>query len=76
MMDIEAHRIMILFHQGILPARAEIPLTEAISEVLKLLYNTANRSIKIQYAHKKRREGLTDSDIALLLHSTPTTINR
>jgi transposase len=60
----------------VLPDRVEIPLTEAISEELQLLYNTANRSMRIQYAHKKRREGLTVSDIALLLHSTLTTINR
>ncbi len=60
----------------VLPARVEIPLTEVISEELQRLYNTANRTMRIQYAHKKRKEGLTVSDIALLLHSTPTTINR
>jgi transposase len=58
------------------PARVEIPLTETITEEMKALYNTANRSLRIQFAHKKRKEGLTVADIALLLHSSPTTISK
>lgn len=58
------------------PARVEIPLTEEISEEMKALYNTANRSLRIRFVHQKRKEGLTISDIALLLHSSPTTIKR
>lgn len=58
------------------PARIEIPSTETISEEMKALYNTANRPLRIRFAHKKREEGLTVSDIALLLHSSPTTIKK
>lgn len=43
---------------------------------MKALYNTANRSLRIKFAHEKRREGLTISDIALLLHSSPKTIQK
>lgn len=56
------------------PARVEIPLTESVTDEMKALYNIANRSLRIKFAHKKRREGLTISDIALLLHSSPKTI--
>lgn len=58
------------------PARVEIPLTESITDEMKALYNTANRSLRIKSAHEKRREGLTISDIALLLHSSPKTIQK
>ena len=43
---------------------------------MKALYNAANRSLRIKFAHEKRREGLTISDIALLLHSSPKTIQK
>ena len=58
------------------PARVEIPATETISEEMKALYNTSNRSLRIRFAHKKRKEGLTVADIALLLHSCPTTVRK
>ena len=58
------------------PARVEIPLTEAISDEMAALYNTVNRALRISFAHKKRKEGMTVSDIALLLHSSPTTIRK
>ena len=58
------------------PARVEIPLAEAVSEEMAALYNTANRPLRIKFAHKKRKEGLTVSDIALLLHSSPATIRK
>ena len=58
------------------PARVEIPLTEGVTDEMKALYNTANRSLRIKFAHEKRREGLTISDIALLLHSSPKTIQK
>ena len=35
-----------------------------------------HRNIHIKFAHEKRREGLTISDIALLLHSSPKTIQK
>ena len=46
------------------PARVEIPLTESVTDEMKALYNTANRSLRIKFAHEKRREGLTISDMA------------
>lgn len=58
------------------PARVEIPLAEPVSDEMATLYNTANRPLRIRFAHKKRKEGLTVSDIALLLHSSPTTIRK
>ena len=58
------------------PARVEIPLTEAVPDEMAALYNTANRPLRIRFAHKKRKEGLTVSGIALLLHSSPTTIRK
>ena len=58
------------------PARIEIPLTEEVSEERKALYNTANRPLRIRFAHQKRKEGLTVSDIALLMHSCPTTVRK
>lgn len=54
----------------------EIPLAESIPEEMVALYNTANRPRRIRFAHKKRRVGLTVSDIALLLHSSPATIQK
>lgn len=58
------------------PASVEIPLAEAASDEMAALYNTANRSLRIRFAHKKRKEGLTVYDIALLLHSSPATIRK
>lgn len=43
---------------------------------MKALYNTANRPLRIRFAHQKRKEGLTVSDIALLLHSCPATVRK
>ena len=51
---------------------ASIPVQMCIRD----RYNTANRSLRIKFAHEKRREGLTISDIALLLHSSPKTIQK
>lgn len=59
-----------------LPARVKIPLAETIPEEMVALYNTANRPLRIRFAHKKCKEGLTVSDIALLLHSSPATIQK
>lgn len=46
------------------------------SEEMKALYDTHNRTERIRFAHKKRSEGYTVGDIALLLHSCITTINK
>ncbi len=51
-------------------------MAEAISDEMAALYNTANKSLRIRFAHKKRKESLTISDIAQLLHSSPTTIRK
>ncbi len=58
------------------PARIEIPLTEEVSEERRTLYNTANRPLRIRFAHQKKECGLTVSDIALLMHSCPTTVRK
>ena len=56
------------------PARIGLPLTEEVSGEMKTLYNTANRPLRIRFAHQKRKEGLAVADIALLLHSCPATV--
>jgi predicted transcriptional regulator len=43
---------------------------------MQALYDTSNRAQRIKYAHKKRKEGLTISKIALLLHSGTTTVSK
>ena len=48
-------------------------LIKGLSEAIN---NTSNRSLRIRFAHKKRKEGLTIADIALLLHSCPTTVRK
>ncbi|MCI8872261.1 MAG: hypothetical protein HFH51_05300 [Lachnospiraceae bacterium] len=58
------------------PARIEIPLSEEVPEERKALYNTANRTLRIRFAHQKRKEGLAASDIVLLMHSYPTTVQK
>ena len=57
------------------PSRLAIPATSQNME-MQVLYDTRNRSERIKFAHKKRTEGYTVNDIALLLHSSATTINR
>ena len=39
------------------PARVEIPLAEEVSEEMKALYNTANRPLRIRFAHQKEKKG-------------------
>lgn len=36
------------------PTRVEIPLTEAASGEMEVLYNTANRTLRIRFAQKKK----------------------
>lgn len=57
------------------PSRLVIPVVETNSE-MQALYNTRNRAERIRYAQKKRVEGYTVNDIALLLHSAATTIKK
>lgn len=58
------------------PSRLVIPSTKDQNPEMQALYNTRNRSERIRFAQKKRSEGYTINDIALLLHSGTTTINR
>lgn len=58
------------------PARLEIPNIQEVPKEVEVLYNTANRSQRIRFAQKKRAEGLTIEEIALLLHSTTKTVQR
>lgn len=57
------------------PSRVAIPATCSSPE-MQILYNTANQAERIQFAKRKRAEGYTISDIALMLHSSATTISR
>ena len=57
------------------PSRLTIPATVQNPE-MQALYNTRNRAERICFARKKRKEGYTVNDIALLLHSSATTISR
>lgn len=57
------------------PSRLTIPATVQNPE-MQALYNTRNRAERIRFARKKREEGYTVNGIALLLHSSATTISR
>lgn len=57
------------------PSRLVIPATME-NPALKALYDTRNRSERIAFAHKKRAEGYSINDIALLLHSATTTVQK
>lgn len=57
------------------PSRLVIP-TLTPNKEMEALYNTRNKSERIRFAHQKRNEGYTINDIALLLHSATTTIQR
>lgn len=56
------------------PSRVEIEATSEPTEEMNCLYNTANRSQRIRYAHTKYKEGLTMQEIAYLLHTSAGTV--
>lgn len=59
------------------PARLEIPATNATQNPeMQVLYDTRNRAERIRFAQQKRKEGYTLNDIALLLHSSVSTIKK
>ncbi|WP_242649463.1 ISL3 family transposase [Clostridium kluyveri] len=59
------------------PSRLEIPATSTtLSPEMEALYNTRNRRERILFARKKYKEGYTQSEIALLLHSAISTIGK
>lgn len=64
------------YMRRLFPSRLVIPSTTTQNEEMQALYNTRNRSERIRFAQKKRSEGYTVNDIALLLHSAKTTISR
>lgn len=57
------------------PSRLVISATSQNAE-MQALYDTRNRTERIHFAHKKRQEGYMTDDIALLLHSSPSTIRK
>lgn len=57
------------------PSRLAIPVN-TINPEMEALYDTRNRVERIIFAQKKRSEGYTVNDIALLLHSSTTTIRK
>lgn len=58
-------------------SRLVIPATIATqNKEMQALYDTRNRRERILYAQQKRKEGYTKTDIALLLHSSITTISK
>ena len=57
------------------PSRLVIPASSADPE-REALYDTRNRAERIIFAQKKRNEGYTANDIALLLHSSTTIIQK
>lgn len=63
------------YMRSLFPSRLPIPASARNPEMDALL-NTRNRAERIQFAHKKRNEGYPINDIALLLHSSPTTIRK
>lgn len=64
------------YMRRLFPSRLVIPATTTQNPEMQALYNTRNRSERIHFAQQKRTEGYTINDIALLLHSSTTTINR
>ncbi|WP_455950147.1 transposase [Eubacterium sp.] len=57
------------------PSRLIVPATKVNPE-MEALYDTRNRAERIIFAQKKRSEGYTVNDIAWLLHSTKTTVQK
>lgn len=57
------------------PSRLVIPATVSNPE-MQALYDTRNRRERILFAQKKRGEGYSINDIALLLHSASTTVQK
>lgn len=58
------------------PARIEIPATATMrTPEMQALLDTRNRVQRIHFVRTKYKEGLTINEIALLMHSSLTTIN-
>lgn len=63
------------YMRRLFPSRLTIPAATADPQ-MQALYNTRNRAERIAFAHRKRNEGCTINDIALLLHSATTTVRK
>lgn len=57
------------------PSRLSVPV-DKVNPEMQALYDTRNRAERIMFAHKKRKEGYTINDIALLLHAGTTTVKK
>lgn len=65
------------YMRKLFPSRIQIPATSSMqTPEMQALFNTANRVERIRFARQKRSEGYTVNDIALLLHSSVTTITK
>ncbi|MHC1719241.1 MAG: transposase [Clostridiaceae bacterium] len=65
------------YMRHLFPSRLAIPAIQTnLSPEMQALYNTRNRGERIRYAQQKRMEGYTINDIALLLHSSESTISK
>jgi hypothetical protein len=61
----------------LVPSRLSVPATQSTKNPkMQALYDTRNRGERIRYAQLKRKEGYTINDIALLLHSSESTISK
>ena len=58
------------------PAKLEIPAVTVQSPEIKQLLNIDNRSKRIRFAHEQKEAGMTVYEIALILHCTPTTVEK
>ncbi|MCR5754147.1 MAG: transposase [Acetatifactor sp.] len=58
------------------PAKIEIPAVTVQSEEMKRLLNINNRKQRILFAHEQKQLGLTNQEIAMLLHSSLKTIDK
>lgn len=64
------------YMRKLFPSKLLISATTVTHSEMKALYDTHNCAEKIRFAYKKWSEGYTVGDIALLLHSCITAINK
>lgn len=64
------------YMRRLFPSRLVIPASEVQNPETLALYDTRNRTERIRFAKQKRMEGYCINDIALLLHSSVTTVRR
>ena len=64
------------YMRKLFPSRMSIPITNTQSVEMSRLYDVRNRTERIRFAQQKNKEGYPINDIALLLHSSNTTIRK